>query len=613
MGPALLRVICCVIGFTEMGFAQCPDGTPPPCGAQRAHPAPPPPNVRARRIMLLPFRNVTRAPANDWIITGAPLMLGEALGQFSDLVIVPEQRLTAAMRRFSFAPDVPLDATQLRQLADETGGWTAIYGNVIASGNKLRITAQALDITTSLVVARGETEVAADADTRPAFDRLTVQLLQAVGVRGAAPDLAALTTKSVDAYRSYVDGVSLIQRGAFKRAQIAFSDAVRRDSTFALAWSDLALTSVQAGGWAELLNPMGSAGRAAEQAFRNAARLPARQAEIIRVMHSTFHGEFGRAHRLADSLVTADPEDILAREWLTIIEILDSRLDTTVSQPRRMGSLNRAIEMAKGVLDRDPGRLEVYFMPATIYAFGAGFMGPVVGARRKEVGSLAADFLTPPDVFFAAAFDDSIVLVVDTTYARLPADERARLQLRAANAGLDWTNRWLVAAEDDPEAHLWASRFQEFRGDYSRALQEMRRAESLGVESNLENLRARRLSLLELTGRSAAAEALADSIFDSGGLRSTLNPWIDRSRIYVTAVFLRSKQWDKAAALAKLFGVPAGQPTCGALATQLTGYSLKVAPSEQRAIADTVAAHRDELLRIPELAPCANALAQPPR
>jgi TolB-like protein len=193
-----------MLGGADIGLAQqCPEGTPPPCSGQRqvARAAPPPPNVRARRFMLLPFRNVTRTPAHDWLIAGAPLMLGEALGQFSDLTVVPEQRLTAAMRRLSLAPDVLPDATQQRQLADETGGWTAITGNVIASGDRLRITAQAFDVATALVTTTARTEVAANADIRKAFDSLTVQLLQGAGVGGATSDLAALTTKSVDAYR----------------------------------------------------------------------------------------------------------------------------------------------------------------------------------------------------------------------------------------------------------------------------------------------------------------------------------------------------------------------------------------------------------------------------
>lgn len=562
--------------------------------------------------MLLPFRNVTRTPANEWLVTGAPLMLGEGLGQFGDLTVVPEQRLTAAMRRFSFATDAQLDATQLRKLADETGGWTAITGNVIASGNKLRISALASDIVTSRVLKRAETDTPADADIRQAFDRLTVQLLEAVGIGGATSDLAALTTKSVDAYRAYAEGISFARRGAFKRSAASLSDAVRRDSTFALAWSNLALASVQAGGLAEMLNPMGNASRAAEQAFKHSAKLSPRQASLIRVMQGTFHAEFARVHRLADSLIATDPDDNDARMWLTIVELLDSRLDTTVSPLSRLGSFNRSIAMAKGVLERDPTRLEMYFMPATIYGFGTGFLSGVVGGRRKPVGSLAAEFLTPQDVLFEPVLRDTFVYVIDSTFARWPADEQARSRLRSANAGADWVGRWLLANPDDPEAHLWASRFEEARGNYALALKEVDQAVALKPESNLENLRARRMSLLELTGQSAAAEALADSIVATGGVRSpAFHTSIDRSRIYVVAIYLRSKQWTKAAAIAKVIGAPAGHDACEALSTQLKRFTLKVPLFERQAIADTIAAHREELLRIPDLAPCVDALAKP--
>ena len=225
---------------------------------------------------------------------------------------------------------------------------------------------------------------------------------------------------------------------------------------------------------------------------------------------------------------------------------------------------------------------------------------------------MAAEFLTPQDVLFEPVLRDSFVFVIDTTFARWPADEQARARLRAANAGADWVNRWFVANPNDPEAHIWSSRFEEALGHYAGALQQLDSAVSLKPESNLENLRARRMALLELTGQSTAAEALADSIVAAGGVRSPpFHPALDRSRMYVTAIYLRSKQWEKAAALTKMFGVPAGHQSCEALAKQLKGTLFKVAPPELRAVADTVAAHRDELLRIPELAPCATELAKP--
>ena len=110
-------------------FQSCPDGAPPPCaGAQRAavRRAPPAAEVRARRFLLLPFRNVTRGEPQEWLVAGAPLMLADAFGQFRELTVVPDEQVTAARRRLGIAAEAVTDATQLRRLAEETGGWTAI-------------------------------------------------------------------------------------------------------------------------------------------------------------------------------------------------------------------------------------------------------------------------------------------------------------------------------------------------------------------------------------------------------------------------------------------------------------------------------------------------------
>jgi tetratricopeptide (TPR) repeat protein len=564
-------------------------------------------------MMLLPFRNVTRAAANDWLVSGAPLMLGEALGQFTDLAVVPDQRLTAAMRRLGLALDASPDETQLLRLAEATDGWTAISGNVIATGSKLRISANALDVPTATVISRAETDVDANADIRPAIDRLTVQLLGAVGVHGSS-NLVALTTRSVDAYRAYATGVGLVQRGAFKRGSAALTEAVHLDSSFALAWSSLSFAALQAAGLSEILNPFGVAARAAEQAARHSSGLSPRQAATVRILQAAFHADFTRSHRLADSLVATDSGDVTALMWLGMVEMLDSRLDTTTTPPSRAGSFNRSIAAMKRVLDFDPSQLLVYAFPATEYAFAAGFMDGILGARRRPVGSLAAEFLTKQDVPLEPLLRDSIDFLTDSELAQLPAGELARDRLRAADAGASWVVQWLAASPNDPEAHLWASRFEELLGRYASSLEELNRVFALGSESNVENLRARRMSLFELTGQYQWAEALADSIVQAGGLRTApLHPGFDRSRAYVTAIFLRSKQWDKVASLARLFSAPATAVDCRVIVRQLHGPVFSVAAPELKAIADTVAAHLDEVRSLPELAACADSLARAPR
>jgi tetratricopeptide (TPR) repeat protein/TolB-like protein len=608
------RLLLATLGLTVGAWrlaAQCPDGSV--CAANRpaVHKAPPTAQVRARQFMLLPFRNVTRTPAADWLVTGAPLMLGEALGQFTDLTVVPDQRMTAAMRRLGLALDVAPDATQLASLAEATGAWTAVNGKIIASGSKLQISADALDIPTGRVIARATTTADTSIDIRQAFDRVTVQLLGAVGVRGTS-DLAALTTRSVDAYRAYADGVALVRQSAFRRGATALKEAVRLDSSFAMAWSALSFASLQAGGLPEILNPMSGASHAAEQAVRQSARLPARQAALNHVLLEAFRAEFARAHRLADSLVASDPGDPEALSWLGLIELLDTRLDTTGAVPGRAGSLNRAIEMTKAALDRDPTRFELYAFPAMIYSFTGGLVTDFVGARRHPMTSLAAEFLVPFEVYFQPVLRDTIVYIVDTTFARWPEAARDSAKLRGANAGVDWVARWLVASPNDPEAHLWLSRFHEMRGEYDAALGDLDRTMALGPESNLENLRARRLALLELSRRYNAAESLADSIVQSGGVRSA--PWhaaLDRSRLASVLTYVRLKRWSKLAAVVNAFAPPPdGGPKCMALAKTLRNRQFAVVKSELQALADTVTAHIDEVRAVPELAPCADMLSK---
>ncbi|HEY6218503.1 MAG TPA: hypothetical protein VIV65_00515, partial [Gemmatimonadaceae bacterium] len=109
----------------------------------------------------------------------------------------------------------------------------------------------------------------------------------------------------------------------------------------------------------------------------------------------------------------------------------------------------------------------------------------------------------------------------------------------------------------------------------------------------------------------SAAQAIADSIVSAGGLRNPpFHVALDRSRPYVIAIYLRSKQWAKLATLVPVIGSTAPEPKCMALRTELTNRLLPVAAPELRAIADTVRVHRDDVSRVPELAPCVDALSQ---
>src|SRR5215467_9315726 len=80
-------------------WAQCPDGSPPPCDTRR--PAqmalirrePPREADRARRFLVLPFRNVTRQADQDWLVEGSTTILSESLGRWQGITVVPDEKL----------------------------------------------------------------------------------------------------------------------------------------------------------------------------------------------------------------------------------------------------------------------------------------------------------------------------------------------------------------------------------------------------------------------------------------------------------------------------------------------------------------------------------------
>lgn len=596
--------------------AQCPDGSPPPCAAPRVSGAVrvPAADVRARRLLLLPFRNVTRNPAQEWLAAGAPLILTDALGQYRDLSVVSEERITAARRRLRLADDAPLDETQLRRLAEETDGWTAITGNVIATGTRLRISAQARDIPTARVLARADVEADAQADVRPAFERLSVQLLEAVAgpgdTRGSGADMAALTTRSVDAYRAYLQGIQHARRSAYADARRSFAEAVRLDSTFALAWAKLAAAWMSANIF-DLLDPANPIGRAINNASKHSGRLPARQAQLVRSMQLFLAGQPARARVLADSLVATDADDLDAREWAASVTSMDPTLDVTARPPRLAASINRPVLLAKEILDRDPGRRHVHSVAVLSYALAAGFFGGLKGGVAGEfpsIGAMFAQGASRDEAAHVVVMRDTLELVPVHDYRRWSAGEQAAARTRGAAAAWQWIERWLAASPDDGDAHLWASRLADLSGDYPRALREAVMAESLRVQSGFENVRSRRVRLLVLTGERAHAAALADSMLAAGEFVVRTPLAIDQGRAYAAAVFILGRHWTRLEKLVQATGAMpfGGQSPCINLVSEFTSAQLRrTDPALVREVMDTAAAHFGALAGSPLLQGCA--------
>ena len=574
--------------------------------------APPAASLRARRFLLLPFRNVTRTAAQDWLVAGAPVMLGAALGQFSELTVVPDERLTAALRRRSLPLDVAPDVDQLRRIADETGGWTAVSGTVIASGGRLHVNLQAMDVATSKVLTRADRDIAVEGDVRPAFDSLAAHLVTISGIaRAPAVDLIAQTTSSPEAYRSYLAGIEAMRHDEVRAAIDAFTNAVRLDSAFTLAWARLGLASVTWGPPATS-DPTSIAYRAVERATRGTHPLPTREARLIRALQATFLGRLGAARAILDSAVAADPRDLEVREYLAGAEMRDFvMVDSTSRVPVLRGPRNEAARLLESVVDNDPGRSSAFHWLAMLYAETAGAASgqPGLPGLKRDAPSLAQ--LTSPFNFqlIIPVLRDSIEYMTFGDWTALPRAERRRLQMRAVEKGRAWSDRWIAASPGDPSAHWAAAQFAALGGDFDKVLRESDLAVTSQSMTPPVDIAIARARALVATGALDRAIALTDSLRAGVGVPQPLYEIASR---YGVAARLLQRKWKPAWQIVDsvVARVRTQQPPCTYLASGLAqDWAFALPPAVRVAIMDSVVAGLDAVNRVDGLAECQLTLA----
>jgi TolB-like protein len=477
---------------------------------------PPSEAERRRSFLVLPFRNVSRADEHDWLVEGSPIMIADALSQRDELTVVPDERLYPALQRAGLRPGEVMDLARVRRIAGETGGWTAVTGDVLAIQGRIRISARAFDVVSNAEVVRAVEEAAPGEDVRAVFQRLGTRLIRAAGIDTAAADLAATTTGSLDAYRAYVRGIAHYNRSEARRARDAFLEAVRLDTTFAQAYAKLAEASLSA-------NPMDLA-TAGSQSLRYAARaaaladrLPARDRELVLGINDLLSGRFRAARERLVRLSEQDSTDVDALEWRMTVEAFHPILAPAGGAERPVSSLNRALALAKRILELDPARHHIYQNLVQIYLLAAGGPPGFLPAWREEAPSLPALVNSPPARTFVPLLFDSLVLVPSESLS-ISADTLAAARARALAAARAWVSRWLDVGRTEAEAHLWASRVADLAGDYQAALRELETADSLGVETGLENVPARRMALLAKLRRYNDGARIADSLFQAGAL-----------------------------------------------------------------------------------------------
>jgi DNA-binding SARP family transcriptional activator/tetratricopeptide (TPR) repeat protein/TolB-like protein len=302
--------------------------------ALRTHPMAP--NSR-EAIAVLPF-SVSGAPELGYLGDGIVTLLSTELDGVGALRIAdPRAVIGLASQIGKGAPDVERGS----RVAERVGADTYVIGDIVEGGGRVRIGAAVYHRSNpSRPIARATVE-GSTGQLFEMVDGLAGRLLSGLnpGPYEQLTRVAATTTSSLPALKSYLEGERLFRGGAFHPAARAFQRAINEDTTFALAYYWLSVASW----WADDSKAIDSA---ASRAVQFGSRLSQRDRRLFQAWDAFLRGDATEAERIYRQIVGLEPDNVEA--WLQLGEVLFH------SGPRRGYAMAAARQPFEQVLFFEP-------------------------------------------------------------------------------------------------------------------------------------------------------------------------------------------------------------------------------------------------------------------
>jgi len=449
----------CVAVWTRPAAAQCPDGTPPPCAARRAAPAP-------NGVAVLAFENVERDTSIVWLGDGLAEDVATELGAVPGVIVRGAGIVRSASRAASG------DARRIAQLVSVR---YVVEGSYRSVGPRMH------------VAVRLVTMPAGDEHWGRVYDRSRDSLGSLSNA--IASDLAAALGTGVrpaqrrvpdpQAYEAYERGRFFFLRGDPSTARSLFEQAIRRDSTFAPAWAGLALA------WGDLADdriaPLEAYPRVREAAHR-ALALDSTIASAYVALSGVavaLDRDWGEGLRLAERAVALDstlpdawvllgyalaalrrgPEALLAGRHAWALDSLSAYVGLNLLSVTRLVAPERtpaALALVRGRLDANTATgWDAWFaIERGDCATGERLLRPLV--RRVSSGYVVAlaclGRRAEADSIFRAEVADTARGYVNPVYrawARLALDDRDGA-IRWLERGADERTYWVMWIHVDP-------------------------------------------------------------------------------------------------------------------------------------------------------------------
>jgi TolB-like protein/tetratricopeptide (TPR) repeat protein len=474
----LAPLVLGLLAAARVSFAQCPDGTPPPCGRPARAPAPAPsPNS----VAVLYLANLSRDTADAFLADGLTEEIIIRLGQVPRLDV--KSRFEVERVRGQAAQDPAVLGRTLRAAY-------LVTGSVQRAGDRVRLRYE-------VIRAATRARVAGDVIDRASGDLLTVESDIAAAVATAItgqvlPDertrLARPVTSDPVAYEQYLRGLQAAHNfgdeAALRSAVAFFNRAIDHDSGFAAAFAGKAVAwSMLADGYVTPREGYGQTRMAANQALARDSTQALAWAMLANVAFA-LDLDAPECARLARRGIALDPHGGWSRVFLSGALWAEGKTDSALSEARRawrddslfvIMSVNYVtILVESGHFDTAAAVIS-RIRPILPASDVDALEGTLLGARRDwrgavrlldwryygglyDAGMYVRALLELGDTVRARATVDSMVAARTPGYYNPVALARAYTALGDIDRGIEWLAR---ALEERTAAAVWVRQYPE--------------------------------------------------------------------------------------------------------------------------------------------------------
>jgi len=189
--------------------------------------------AKEKSIAVMYFENKTDEKDLDKILVD---MLITNLGRNKEISVVSGQRLFDILKALGKQDAATIDKSTATEVAKRAGVKTMLLGTIWKVGGKLDVPAQLLDVESGAVLNSDRVEVAKAEEVFSLADRLTERVNEWLRTSSSESlRITDATTNSLEAYKYYEKGMQHVYRFEIGEAARAFRQAVKIDSTFAMA------------------------------------------------------------------------------------------------------------------------------------------------------------------------------------------------------------------------------------------------------------------------------------------------------------------------------------------------------------------------------------------